>query len=281
MMASISQASVLQKLEEFLTAFQNGGNENSIASTESFDSLSYEDRKTWRTIRKELEEIGITIDAFEMNRDLIFEWFKRAQRAGLFDEQAIVQSKSDSRPIVGPPTLSASLSTPPVKAPSQVLKRTSIDRRREADMLSPLPTQTLRSYSYKNAPSQANCESHSFRSYDSKEFLFPGIPNASTTSHRSLLKTIRAIMQTLRVMGIDYIQVPDGLDCLQGYDDHSFQAFTPESSNQIKAPVIALVRFKIIILETSLLTPCEIRFHRMTGKDAMYNVITDRLLACL
>lgn len=51
------------------------------------DSLSADDRAVWRTIRKELEEIGISVAAFDANRNFIFDWFIHAVEAGAFEEQ--------------------------------------------------------------------------------------------------------------------------------------------------------------------------------------------------
>lgn len=51
------------------------------------DSLSADDRVAWRTIRKELEATGISVAAFQANRNFIFKWFVRAVATGAFDEQ--------------------------------------------------------------------------------------------------------------------------------------------------------------------------------------------------
>jgi hypothetical protein len=45
-------------------------------STQTIDTLCKDEKEVWRTIRKELEEIGITVTAFDANKDLIFEWLK-------------------------------------------------------------------------------------------------------------------------------------------------------------------------------------------------------------
>jgi hypothetical protein len=46
------------------------------------------DKKTWRNIRKELEDIGITVTAFDANKNFIFEWFTKAVVNGAFEEQS-------------------------------------------------------------------------------------------------------------------------------------------------------------------------------------------------
>lgn len=58
-------------------------------SVQTVDSLSKEDRAAWRAIRKELESIGITAEAYEANHDFIRDWLTRALDAGALDEQAI------------------------------------------------------------------------------------------------------------------------------------------------------------------------------------------------
>lgn len=51
------------------------------------DNLSSDDRAIWRSIRKELEEIGINAKAVEDNHDFIFAWFHNAVDIGAFEEQ--------------------------------------------------------------------------------------------------------------------------------------------------------------------------------------------------
>jgi hypothetical protein len=46
------------------------------------------DKQAWRTIRKELEDIGITVAAFDANKHFIFEWFTNAIANGAFEEQS-------------------------------------------------------------------------------------------------------------------------------------------------------------------------------------------------
>lgn len=71
---------------------RRGKHEGSISSTQTIDSLSTNDRKAWRAIRKELQDMGISITAFEANQDFIMNWFKAAISAGAFDEQAVGES---------------------------------------------------------------------------------------------------------------------------------------------------------------------------------------------
>lgn len=84
---STSQVSVEIKLDKFIEEFRQGKKETSIISLQTVDSLSANDRAVWRSIRKELEEIGISLAAFEANRDFIFDWFVRAFETGAFEEE--------------------------------------------------------------------------------------------------------------------------------------------------------------------------------------------------
>ena len=49
------------------------------------DTICTNDKQVWRTIRKELQDIGITVAAFDANKDFIFEWFMNAISSGAFD----------------------------------------------------------------------------------------------------------------------------------------------------------------------------------------------------
>lgn len=84
---STSQSSVETKLDKFIEEFHQGKKETSVVSLQTVDSLSANDRFVWRTIRKELEDIGISVAAFEANRKFIFKWFIRAVETGAFEEE--------------------------------------------------------------------------------------------------------------------------------------------------------------------------------------------------
>ena len=84
---STSQVSVETKLDKFIDEFRQGRREGSIVSLQTVDSLSTDDRAVWRTIRKELEEIGISVAAFDANRNFILDWFVHAVETGAFEEQ--------------------------------------------------------------------------------------------------------------------------------------------------------------------------------------------------
>ena len=84
---STSQISVENKLDKLMEEFRQGKREGSAISLQTADSLSADDRVVWRAIRKDFEEIGITLAAFEANREFIFNWFNRAVESGAFEEQ--------------------------------------------------------------------------------------------------------------------------------------------------------------------------------------------------
>ncbi|KAK3167526.1 hypothetical protein OEA41_010653 [Lepraria neglecta] len=88
---STSQRSVEQNLDMFIEELR----------VQTVDSLSANDKVVLRTIRKELENIGVDVAAFEGNRDFIFEWLVQAVQTGAFEEQkaraAPITSGKDKR----------------------------------------------------------------------------------------------------------------------------------------------------------------------------------------
>ncbi|KAL9627645.1 MAG: hypothetical protein Q9204_006426 [Flavoplaca sp. TL-2023a] len=79
---STSQITVQKQLQQFLNEHQRTGKEGSVISSES---LSSEDSKTWRDIRKELKGFGISVAAFNANKAIIFECLQKAIRSGKLD----------------------------------------------------------------------------------------------------------------------------------------------------------------------------------------------------
>jgi ankyrin repeat protein len=84
---STSQLTVEKKLDQLIKEFREGRREGSIISTQTVDSICEDDKSTWRAIRKELEDMGITVSAFEANKGFIFDWFVKAIGNGDFEEQ--------------------------------------------------------------------------------------------------------------------------------------------------------------------------------------------------
>ncbi|OJD27204.1 hypothetical protein ACJ73_01409 [Blastomyces percursus] len=93
---NISQFTVQQRLDRCMSMHKTGNRESSLISEQAADSLSSNDKLTWRTVRKELEEIGITVAAFDANREFILNWFAGAVELGTFQPRvADIDSTSD------------------------------------------------------------------------------------------------------------------------------------------------------------------------------------------
>lgn len=87
---STCQVVVEQKLNQLIQEFQDGKHEGSILTVATVESLAQDEKQTWRAIRKELEDIGISVAAFDANKDFIMSWFQEAILTGAFEEQNIV-----------------------------------------------------------------------------------------------------------------------------------------------------------------------------------------------
>ena len=91
---SVSQATVQKKLDDFLQEFRAGKREGSVISSSTIDSIRSDDKQAWRTIRKELEDIGITVAAFDANKEFIYDWFSNTFSSGAFEERSWDDSSS-------------------------------------------------------------------------------------------------------------------------------------------------------------------------------------------
>jgi len=94
---STSQVAVEKQLEALLREYREGRRESSIASTRTVESLSLDEKQAWRAIRKELEDIRITVAAFDANKDFIIDWFAKAVASGSFQEQTQQNAPSGAR----------------------------------------------------------------------------------------------------------------------------------------------------------------------------------------
>ncbi|TAQ83149.1 hypothetical protein B7494_g8527 [Chlorociboria aeruginascens] len=81
---SSSQFTVEKTLCRFLHDLQVGRHESTILTAES---LSTGEKESWRNIRKELDDIGITLAAFNANKSFILNWFKQAIISGALEER--------------------------------------------------------------------------------------------------------------------------------------------------------------------------------------------------
>jgi hypothetical protein len=93
----VSQAVVHQKLDDCLREIREGKREGSVISAQTVDSLCASDQQVWHTIRKELEDIGITVAAFDANKDFIFKWFLTTISSGAFEERSWDNSPTEPR----------------------------------------------------------------------------------------------------------------------------------------------------------------------------------------
>ena len=85
---------VEKKLDKFIEEFRSGKREGSVITVATVESLSLDDKQTWRAIRKEFEEIGISVAAFDANKSFILQWFQTALETGAFEETAMDNSSS-------------------------------------------------------------------------------------------------------------------------------------------------------------------------------------------
>jgi hypothetical protein len=89
--------------------FKDGKHEPSVMTTQTIESLSTDEKEKWRNIRKELENIGISVSAFDANKFFILEWFKVARSTGAFEEQTLeddsnsISYESDPHQSLGDP----------------------------------------------------------------------------------------------------------------------------------------------------------------------------------
>ena len=88
LLACLKPTNVHKELDDFLQEFRDGKREGSVISTQTAGSLCTNDKQVWRTIRKELEDIGIAVAAFNAHKAFIFEWFMDAIISGTFKERS-------------------------------------------------------------------------------------------------------------------------------------------------------------------------------------------------
>jgi hypothetical protein len=89
-----------------------------VISNHTVDSLSMDERQTWRAIRKELEDIGITVTAFEANKDFVFEWFTKAVASGAFEERSL--NDPSTATLLNDPSTAAPFNDPSTATPFTV-----------------------------------------------------------------------------------------------------------------------------------------------------------------
>jgi hypothetical protein len=75
-----------QKLNKFIDEIRKGKREGSVVSTQTADSLSLDDRETWRQLRRELQDVGVSTAAINEHQEHIVSWLKEAIADGSLDE---------------------------------------------------------------------------------------------------------------------------------------------------------------------------------------------------
>jgi hypothetical protein len=84
---STSQVMVKMRLDQMYRDFGEGKQDRSVISTETVANLTKNEKQTWLAIRKELQDVGISVDAFEINKAFIKNWFVEALATDSFDDQ--------------------------------------------------------------------------------------------------------------------------------------------------------------------------------------------------
>jgi hypothetical protein len=83
---STPQVVVERKLKKLIQEFWDGKHEGSVMTAVTVETLVYDERQMWRATRKELEDIGISVAAFDSNTGFIPEWFQKAIESRAFEE---------------------------------------------------------------------------------------------------------------------------------------------------------------------------------------------------
>jgi len=99
---SSSQANTKRMLEAFLNEVRTGAENRSVISCDSF---SKDERESWRTIRKELQSLGITPEIFSQHQDMIMSALKLALGDGAPEDSSSCtignERESDSHSLGG------------------------------------------------------------------------------------------------------------------------------------------------------------------------------------
>ena len=74
------------KLNLLIAEVRAGRREGSIISTQTFNTTAPNDQETWKALRRELEDIGISPGVITEKRQFIIAWFQEAVAAGRLEE---------------------------------------------------------------------------------------------------------------------------------------------------------------------------------------------------
>lgn len=84
---SSSQVIVGRRLDRYLKELQLGLHEGSVITSQSSEiAAAEEEEPVWQQIKKELEDVGITADDFNANKDYIIGCIRKAGQDGMFNE---------------------------------------------------------------------------------------------------------------------------------------------------------------------------------------------------
>ncbi|KAL6722363.1 hypothetical protein ACLMJK_001470 [Lecanora helva] len=83
-----SHAKLERKMSRFISEVRAGKREGSVVSAASLDSVAKNDRQTWKLLRRELEDVGVSAATIKENQEFIVAWFQRAVAAGDLGEGA-------------------------------------------------------------------------------------------------------------------------------------------------------------------------------------------------
>ncbi|KAH0563216.1 hypothetical protein GP486_002218 [Trichoglossum hirsutum] len=82
-----SQARIEAKLDKLVAEIRAGARSGSVISSCTIESLSKNDQAAWRQLRKELQDMGISVAALNEHRQFITKWLKKAIESGALEEE--------------------------------------------------------------------------------------------------------------------------------------------------------------------------------------------------
>ena len=133
-----SNARLENKLNLLVAEIRSGKREGSVVSTQTLDTIAQNDKETWESLRRELEDVGISAEVITEKRQFIVTWFQEAVAVGKLEEAA---SSDDDDSTISLSESNASGSTSDVDDP--------IDQHN--------PSMMLQSYNTKEKESKGLC----------------------------------------------------------------------------------------------------------------------------
>ena len=126
-------------MSRFISEVRAGKREGSIVSAASLDSVARNDRQTWKILRRELEDVGVSAATIKENQEFIVAWFQKAVAAG--DLADSTPSDTTTKGSNNPHNTDSPVFTPGSKITrghSQRFRAPSIIRRRLSDLIGKL-----------------------------------------------------------------------------------------------------------------------------------------------